>query len=205
MLRRIGIIGLIMAMSSVCACHVAAQTSWPDSLVSWRDSLAFLNEQIRVQPTSTDLRLRKAAVNIELGQWEYAIDEYGRVLELDPKSLAAHFFRAYAHGQLRHFDQARSDYEAVLSVVPRHFEAQLGLAMTFRSMGKRTETLDRLNLLVEQHPDSALSWAARADYETELQQLEPALYDWDEALRRDPQNVSFQASRKEVVRRIRRR
>ena len=191
-------LGLLVALSSVCACHVTAQTSW-------RDSLAFLNEQIRLQPTSTDLRLRKAAVNIELGQWEYAIDEYGRVLELDPKSLAAHFFRAYAHSQLRHYDQARSDYEAIIAVVPRHFEAQLGLAMTFRSMGKRTETLDRLNLLVEQHPDSALAWAARADYEAELEQFDPALYDWDEALRRDPQNQNFKASRAEVVRRMRRR
>lgn len=197
MLRRVGVLGLLVVLSSLCACDATAQTSW-------RDSLAILNEQIRLQPTSTDLRLRKAAVNIELRQWEYAVDEYGRVLELDPKNLAAHFFRAYAHSQLRHYDQARSDYEAIIAVVPRHFEAQLGLAMTFRSMGKRTETLDRLNLLVEQHPDSALAWAARAGYEAELEQLEPALYDWDEALRRDPQNPEFKASRNALLRRIRR-
>ena len=41
----------------------------------WRDSLAVLNRMIGEQPRSTDLRLKKAAVNIELNQWEYAIEE----------------------------------------------------------------------------------------------------------------------------------
>ena len=49
----------------------------------WRDSLTALNRLIDNQPQSTDLRLKKAAVNIELEQWEYAIEEYGRVLGID--------------------------------------------------------------------------------------------------------------------------
>lgn len=135
----------------------------------WRDSLAALNKAIALQPRSTDLRLRKAAVNIELNQWDYAIDEYGRVLQLDADNLAARYFRAYAHNHQRHYDLALRDYEAFLAQVPSHFEARMGLAMVKRKLGRQVDTVDELNRLVQQHPDSAVAYAVRADYERELE------------------------------------
>ena len=165
----------------------------------WRDSLTLLNQQISEQPHSTDLRLRKAAVNIELNQWEYAIEEYGRVLGIDAHNLAALYYRAYAHNHLRHYDMALRDYESFLALAPTHFEARLGLAMVKRKMGRQTETLDELNRLVQQHPDSAVVYAVRADYEAELKQYEPALYDWDEAIRRAPRNAEYVASKVELL------
>lgn len=165
----------------------------------WRDSLHSLNQLIRQYPYNTDLKLRKAAVNIELGQWEYAADEYSRVLEQDSKNLGALYFRAYANTQLRRYDLARSDYEAFLTVVPKNFEAQLGLAMVKRKMGRQTDTLEELNKLVQQFPDSALAYAARAGYEAELKQYDVALFDWDEALKRQPQNTDFLISKVDIL------
>ncbi|MBQ9356760.1 MAG: tetratricopeptide repeat protein [Prevotella sp.] len=166
---------------------------------SWRDSLAVLNTLIAQNPQSTDLRLRKAAVNIELQQWDYAIDEYGRVLQLDGNNLSALYFRAYSYNHQRRYDEARADYERFLAIMPRHFEARFGLAMTKRAMGRRLDTLDELNRLVELFPDSALSYAVRADYELELEQYDAALYDWNEALRLDPRNEEFRAARLHVI------
>ena len=165
----------------------------------WRDSLAVLNKQIRRFPNSTDLRLKKAAVNIELNQWDYAIEEYARVLSIDPKNLAALYYRAYAHSQLKHYDQAKYDYETFLSIVPRNFDAQIGLAMVKRKMGRKTDALEELNRLVEMYPDSALSYVARAGYEAELGQYEVSLYDWDEAIKRSPLNPDFVVSKVEVL------
>ncbi len=161
----------------------------------WRDSLSVLSRQISARPQSTDLRLRKAAVNIELGQWDYAIDEYGRVLEIDDKNLSALYFRAYAYNHLRRYDMARADYERFLNIMPRHFEARLGLAMTKRNQGKQMEALDELNRLVEMYPDSALSYAVRAGFEMEREQYELALYDWDEAISRDATNLEYKVSK----------
>lgn len=165
----------------------------------WRDSLAVLNKQIRRFPKSTDLRLKKAAINIELNQWEYAIEEYGNVLSIDSKSLAALYYRAYAHTQLKHYDQAKYDYETFLSIVPRNFDAQLGLAMVKQRMGRQTDALEEMNRLVEMYPDSALSYVARAGYEAELGQYEVSLYDWDEAIKRSPLNPDFVVSKVEVL------
>ena len=178
---------------------VVISTTRAQTAKSWRDSLMVLNEQIRKYPNSTDLRLRKAAVNIELEQWEYAIDEYSRVLELDSKNPAALYYRAYANSNIRRYDLAKYDYERFLSIVPKHFEAQLGLAMIKRKLGKKSETLEELNKLIQLFPDSALAFAVRADYERELQQYEPALYDWDEALRLQPENVEYMVSKVDLL------
>ena len=169
------------------------------SLSEWRDSLAILNRQIRLSPSSVDLRLKKAAVNIELGQWEYAVDEYSKVLELEPRNLAALYFRAYANSNLRHYDLSLRDYEAFLAIVPKNFEAQLGLAMVKRKMGRKTDTLDELNKLVQLFPDSTVAYAARASYEAELQQWEVALFDWDEAIKRDPLNTDYAVSKIDIL------
>ena len=169
------------------------------SQVAWRDSLSRLNDSIRLYPRNTDLRLKKAAVNIELEQWDYAADEYSRVLEIDPQNLAALYYRAYVNSHIRRYDMARNDYETFLTIVPRHFEAQLGLAMVKRSMGRQLDTMDELNRLVQMFPDSALAYAARAGYETELKQYDVALFDWDEAIRLQPGNTDFLLSRIDVL------
>ena len=56
----------------------------------WRDSISTLIEAINKNPSNTDLRLKKAEANINLSQWEYAVQEYGYVLRLDNRNLAVH-------------------------------------------------------------------------------------------------------------------
>ncbi len=178
-LRRIGrLLGL-----SLLICHLSFSSALAQSSSAWRDSLSVLNKAITANPQSTDLRLRKAAVNIELQQWDYAIEEYGRVLSIDANSLPALYYRAFAHNHLRHYDMARADYERFLQLLPRHFEARMGLAMTMRRQGKTRDVTDELNRLVQMFPDSAVAYAVRADFEQEQAQYDLALYDWDEALR----------------------
>ena len=178
-LRRIGrLLGL-----SLVFCHLSFSSALAQSSSAWRDSLAVLNKAITANPQSTDLRLRKAAVNIELEQWDYAIEEYGRVLGIDANNLPALYYRAFAHNHLRHYDMARADYERFLQLLPRHFEARLGLAITMRRQGKTRDVTDELNRLVQMFPDSAVAYAVRADFEKEQAQYDLALYDWDEALR----------------------
>lgn len=171
----------------------------------WRDSVSTLMTQIRHQPQNIDLRLKKAEGNINLQQWDYAIEEYGRVLRLDERNLAALFFRAYCLEKQRHYDLAKSDYEKFLSIQPQHLEAHLGLAHVLQKMGRKAEIIDELNRIVQLFPDSAQAYAARAAYETEQGQYEVALYDWDEAIRLHPEEAGFTISKVDVLIRMNRR
>ena len=179
--------------------HSSLLTSSAQTRQQWRDSLEVLNAQIGRDPSNLNLHLLKAEANINLEQWDYALAEYGKILHADEKNLAALYFRAYVHTQQNHLDLARVDYEAFLRLEPGHFEARLGLAHVLQKMGRKTDTVDELNRLVQMFPDSADAYAARAAYETEQKQYDIALFDWDEAIRRKPLNEGYVVSKADIL------
>ncbi len=181
---------LIITLLMICSSVTFSQTNNQQ----WRDSLNSLNRQIELSPYNTDLHLRKAAVNLELQQWEYAVDEYTLILRYESKNLSALYYRAYAYMHLRRYDLAKNDYETVLANVPTNKEARLGLAYMFQSSGRRKEALEQLNIVVEQHPEDPEAYVARASYEAELKLYEIALYDWEEAIKRKPANIDYALS-----------
>lgn len=178
----------------LCSVCVTGQTTQ-----EWRDSLAKLNQAIAANPKSTDLRLKKAAINIQLNQWEYAVEEYGNVLRINPQNLAALYYRAYAQTTLRQYGLAKADYESFLQIAPINLEARLGLANVLERMGRKTDACDELNRIVQMFPDSAIAYAARALFEGSQKQYEPALYDWTEAIRLSPANVDYVVSKVELL------
>lgn len=182
---------IIVLFWTVCA---SAQTP-----KQWRDSVSVLIEQINLHPKNVDLRLKKAEANINLSQYDYAAEEYSKVLKLDERNLAALYFRAYCYTQLRQYSMARADYDAFLAIQPEHLEAHLGLARVLQLLNRRADAVDELNRCVQMFPDSADAYAARAAYETQLKQYDAALYDWDEALRLRPNDASLTVSKVDVL------
>lgn len=164
-----------------------------------RDSLKAAIATLSFHPDSIDLRLKKAAWNLELEEWRIASDEYDVVLRLQPANPAALYFRAYANERQGRYNFARIDYENLLRIVPGNFEAQLGLALLNEKDKHYTEAYDGINRLVAAFPDSALAYAARAGIEKEHHMLELAEYDYAEAIRRDGSNVDYRLAHADVL------
>ena len=195
-MRKVGFLARLVCLVLLVSLAESASGQTPKE---WRDSISVLIQQLDQHPNSIDLRLKKAEANINLAQYDYAVDEYSKVLKLDDKNLAALYFRAFCHTQLRHYDMARADYEAFLAIQPEHLEAHLGLAHVLQLLGRKADATDELNRCVLLFPDSADAYAARAAHETQLQQYDAALYDWDEALRLKPSDASLAASKADVL------
>lgn len=170
---------------------LATASGHAQSLQLLRDSLKAATEALEYHPDSIDLRLRKAAWNLQLGQWQYAQDEYDYVLRKDPANVSALYYRAFTNEKLGRLKFARLDYETLLQIVPGNFESQLGLALLNQKDKHYTEAYDQINRLVNQFPDSAIAYAARAGIEKERGMRELAEYDYAEAIRRDPSNPDY--------------
>ena len=189
--------GLVLLVTILGASTIQAQ-QMSDSQ-RWRDSLTVLNRQIAESQWSTDLHLRKATANLELKQWEYAIDEYALVLQHEPRNPAALFYRAYANTHLRRFDLARNDLNDLLIMFPSHFEGRLSLAVVLQQQGHHQDALDQLNQAIEQHADSAVAYAARANLERVMKQDESALYDWQRAEELSPRDPIYVVSHVDLL------
>lgn len=181
---------------------MSLSTAGAQTRQEWRDSLETLSASLKKDPNNIDLRLRKAEADIQLERWDYALAEYGGILRADDKNLAALYFRAYVHEKLRHYAEAKADYDAFLAIEPLHLEARLGLAHVLQKMGRKSDTIDELNHIVQMFPDSADAYAARAAYEMEMQQYDVAVYDWGEAVLRRPEHADYTVSMVDVLLRL---
>ena len=183
-------IALLMSM-----CRAVAQSSSS----ALRDSLALATETLAYHPDSIDLRLKKAAWNIQLEQWNYAKDELDKVLFLNQTNIAGLFYRAFVNEKLKRYNFARLDYQNLLVLVPGNFQAQLGLALLNEKDQHHTEAYDGINNLIEQYPDSAVAYAARGGMEKERGMLELAAYDYAEAMRLDSTNQDYIVSHVDLL------
>lgn len=156
-----------------------------------RDSLARATEVLAYAPDSIDLRLKKAAWNIQLEQWDYAKDDLDKVLFLNNTNIAGLFYRAFVNEKLKRYNFARLDYQNLLVLVPGNFQAQLGLALLNEKDKHYTEAYDGINNLIEQFPDSAMAYAARGGMEKERGMLELAEYDYQKAIELDSHNRDY--------------
>ena len=185
-----------IVLLAALAMSMAARAQAPTEELSretLRDSLAQATETLAYHPDSIDLRLKKAAWNIQLKQWDYAKDDLDKVL-----FLAGLFYRAYVNEQLHRYNFARQDYTNLLTLVPGNFEAQLGLALLNQKDRHYTEAYDGINRLVQQFPDKAEAYAARAGIEKERGMLELAEMDFTEAIRLDPKNTDYRLNRADL-------
>ena len=184
-----------------CATMASAQNASQQSLYTrqqLRDSLNAASQRLSFHPDSIDLRLRKASWNIQLEQWQYARDEYDYVLQRNSNNVAALFYRAFVNEKQRRYGFARLDYEHLLYLVPGNFEASLGLALLNDKDCKYSDAMNQINMLVSQHPDSAVAYAARGGMEVERKMYIPAEFDYSKAIELDPRNTDYYLSRANV-------
>ena len=196
-----------MLLTLIGVGSIFSQTQKESSLTQkeWRDSLSVLNRQIMSSEYSSDLYLRKAAVNLELQQWDYAIETYNDILKRDPSNPAALFYRGYANGKMRRYELAANDYRSFLKVAPENIDGMLALAFICIKQGKNNEAMDNYNRIIEIFPDHSVAYASRALLESEDGFLDAALMDWDKAIEYDSKNIDYVVSKADLLIRMNRK
>lgn len=196
-----------MLLTLIGVGSIFSQTQKESSLTQkeWRDSLSVLNRQIMSSEYSSDLYLRKAAVNLELQQWDYAIETYNDILRREPSNPAALFYRGYANGKMRRYELAANDYRSFLKVAPENIDGMLALAFICIKQGKNNEAMDNYNRIIEIFPDHSVAYASRALLESEDGFLDAALMDWDKAIEYDAKNIDYLVSKADLLIRMNRK
>lgn len=147
-----------------------------------RDSVSMISKLIEEHPKAVNLYMRKAALYVELNQWEKARDEYSTVLEMMPSHLGALYYRGFVNQHLGRSSFARRDYETLLLLEPLHQNGMIGLIIVNLSEGKTTQAFDLANRLVEASPTVSAVYSTRADVELHAQQLSAAADDIERAI-----------------------
>jgi predicted Zn finger-like uncharacterized protein len=112
-------------------------------------------------PKGPKALLAQAAKLREKGELEAALDVYGRVAAEDPENVEALTGRGLCYLDLEQYPPAEASFQAALGVDPRHPDALLGLAETYRWQGKKTEAIRYYEKYLAANPDGEEAQVAR--------------------------------------------
>lgn len=150
---------------------------------------------LNIAPRTVPILMNRAALYLELGKDELARMDYALALDLETDNQEALLMRAYIYRLKRDYKAARSDYERLLKLNPQSYNGRLGLAMLEQKEGNYEEALSLLNKMIADKADGstqitaplyAVLYVARAGVEKDMEHLDLALIDLEEAIQLDP-------------------
>lgn len=137
-------------------------------------------------PYSVTMLLNRASLLLEMDYLDKAFVDYCDVLDIDRENKEALMYRAYIHMKRRMYHNARLDYRAFLELEPGNKTARIGMAMVNQKDKRFQESLEEFNRLIVDYPRDVSLLKARAELEIEMNSLDMALLDLENAARFTP-------------------
>lgn len=156
-----------------------------------KEALEAYSLALNLTPYSITILLNRASLYLEMDMLDKAYLDYCNVIDLDAKNKEALQFRAYVYMRRRQYLEARLDYQRLLAEEPGNKTARVGIAMVNQKDKRYREALEELNRLITDYPRDVSLLKARAELEVEMNSLELALLDLEEAVRITPNDADI--------------
>ena len=142
-------------------------------------------------PHSVTMLLNRASLLLEMNYLDRAYVDYCGVIDLDKKNKEALMYRAYIHMKRRQYPEARRDYRAFLDEEPGNKTARLGIALVNQKDKRFQESLEEFNRLIVDYPTDVSLLKARAELEVDMNSLDMALLDLENASKLAPDDAEI--------------
>ena len=160
-----------------------------------KEALEAFNYALQLAPTSQEVLMDRASLNIQIGRESHALNDLCDLLTMNQEHADALFFRAYIYAEQHLNAKARADYERLVILQPRNREARLGLALLCDKDRRPQEAMEHIDVLLRYWPDDATVYAVRGGMYQKRRNYELALRDMNRAIELEPENPDFYISR----------
>ncbi|MBR4643434.1 MAG: tetratricopeptide repeat protein [Selenomonadaceae bacterium] len=159
-----------------------------DKRGDFKGALKLLNEAAKLYPDNQFVLVNRGNIyNDRLKDYEKAIADYNKTIELNPKFSWPYLNRAIAYGRLKRWDEAVVDYGRAIELDANYADAYNGRAWSYCQIGKFEEALLDANKALELKPNEANFFDTRAGAYAGLKRYEEALADMDKAIKLSPE------------------
>lgn len=156
-----------------------------------KEALESYSLALNLTPYSITMLLNRASLYLDMDYLDKAYVDYCNVIDLGAKNTEALQFRAYIYMRRRQYQDAKNDYQSLLEIVPDDKTARIGMAMVNQKMQRYREALEEFNRLIVDYPKDASLLKARAELEVDLNTLDLALLDLENAVRLTPNDAEL--------------
>ena len=151
-----------------------------------KDALESYTLALNKTPHSIKILLNRASLYLEMDYLSKAYGDYCSVIDLDPENVEALQFRAYIYMRQRQYNDARNDYHTLLETEPGNRTARIGMVMANQKDKRFREALEELNRMITDYPQDASLLKARAELEVDMNSMDLALLDLENAAKMTP-------------------
>jgi tetratricopeptide (TPR) repeat protein len=154
----------------------------------WKDSMTLWNDVIRKYDYASAAHSNRGIVYVELGQWDKAIVDYTRAIEIDPQYKDAYFNRGIAYGDLEQWNEAIVDYTRTIELDPQYKNAYDTRGVAYANLGQWDKAIADNTRALEIDPGLTNAYDNRGVAYVNLGQRDKAIADYFNAIRSDPEN-----------------
>jgi len=122
------------------------------------------------------------------GRFEEALGAFDAAIALDPRSVAAHFNRAAALGDLGRSEESASAYDRCIALSPHWADAHVGLGIALTRLKRFKEARRSLDSALAIEPNAFDALAARADLTRDEGRYAEAVDLYQQLLKAQPDN-----------------
>ncbi len=130
--------------------------------------------------------LEQGDIYADQGQWDEAIIEYTKAIELDPQLALAYNNRACTYNEKGEFDRAIADCDRAIELDPQLAEAYGNRAFAYMVKGEIDRAIADCDRAIELDPQLAGAYVNRAWAYNEKGDFDRAIADCDRAIELDP-------------------
>ncbi|MDP2731016.1 MAG: tetratricopeptide repeat protein, partial [Dehalococcoidales bacterium] len=132
-------------------------------------------------------------------QYDLAIADYNKAIELDPKNANAYLNRAFAYYNNKQYDLAIADYNKVIELDPKNGYVYNNRGLAYYYKGQYESAIADYNKAIELDPKDADAWNNKGVALQKLGRPGEAMVCYDNALQIDPSHESAKSNKASLM------
>lgn len=149
-------------------------------------------EKVRQNPNSAPNHVELGWSLFQKGQYNDALAEYKKAIDLDDKNYRAYYDLGLAYREVKKYDLAISTFQKALEIAPKSFEAHYDLGVVYQQTGKLDQALQEFQLAYKLNPGSTEIIYSMGQIYEQMNNIPEAKYQYKSALEFDPKFTKAQ-------------
>ena len=153
----------------------------------WKDSITLWNDVISKYDYTLIACFNRGVAYRNLGEWDKAIADYTKAIELDPKYAEAYCDRGVSYSNLGQWEKAISDYSSAIRINPQFPDAISNRGIAYCNLLQWDKAITDYSRAIGVNPNNKEAYTNRGIALCNLDEWDKAIADYSKAIEIDPQ------------------
>jgi protein O-mannosyl-transferase len=161
----------------------------------WQNNFTLFEHTLKVTDRNVVAYNNRGNAYWSLGNYRQALEDYAKVIELNPKLPEAYNNRGAAYQNLGNYRQAIEDYTKAIEVKPKYAEAYNNRGGAYAILGNYRQAIEDCTKAIELNPKYAGAYNRRGNAYGSLGNYRQAIEDYSKAIELNPKYAGAYNSR----------